>query len=49
MEDAFSVLFILSWIGMDDAKVKGTRKYEHVIWEKGSVFNFFFVFALSQY
>ena len=20
----------------DDAQVKGTRKYEHVIWEKGS-------------
>ena len=27
---------------MDDAKVKGTRKYEDVIWEKGSVFYFFF-------
>ena len=31
---------------MDDAKVKGTRKYEHEIWEKGSVFYLFFFSCL---
>ena len=44
---------VLNSDSMDDAKVKGTRKYERVIWEKGFFCLFFvilfFVFALLNF
>ena len=32
----------------DDAQVKDTRKYDHVIWKKGASSHLIFVVALSQ-